>query len=392
MSIPESSAPTLDRRAFLAVTAGAAAGLLVLRPTVAQAQAPSPGQAATAPLAEQPPTTLSARESAEIEKLRAETEAIQAANSTIGQIKEGVKTTGGFIVTAVGAWAALKQWRHGKEAQAAADARQAELDRYAELRDIGDLLNQSGNPDGLHQGAEQLSLIMLERPSLTDQEHVFKLARGALRRRPWPTQGPVRLSDYEHNLIDAFITALPIVHQAGTQRKKAFVGPAEDMEDNTNVQGINLAGAQLFGCDLRKVHMSRSCLREARFNNATLGPTNLNGCDLRGAIFIHMSNTETDFGQVWLQNSDLRQAIIRTHYLENPQFYKQIAQRAAAIEGLILLGDTTLNHADIKVLTDRGAIYVPKDHPDYQKYYDHTRTPTPPSLDSPTPAASTNQS
>lgn len=212
------------------------------------------------------------------------------------------------------------------------------------------------------------------------------MAKGALERRELPAEGPIRLGNYERNLIEAFFLVLPAVRESQELHKQAYTGPGEPSGSNINAEGINLSGAKLFGQNLRNTHMSRSVFRDTRFQNCELGGedgTNLNGCDLQRANFIHLSrcNSKKDFDQIWLQGADMRGAIIRTYYLENPGLYKQIAERAENIQGLILLGSTDLAADKLKALTDRGAIYVPRNSRDYEEYYNRTRTPPPPSLD-----------
>ena len=316
-----------------------------------------------------------------LDRLRAQAE---NSDSHFDQAKELLSPFGGILSSLVvtgGLLAAVGQWRQTREMQVAADELQAESRRYTQLTDISRLLHSSKQADR-NEGSGRLLMTMARSPSVDDQLKVYQMACDALADRVLPARGLIRLGRYERNLVEAFFMALPTVRESQEMHKPAFAAPGKEMEPSINAEGIILAGAKLHGWDLRYMHMSRGDFRDTRFQNSTLGPTNFNGCDMRGAIFIHLLRTDTDFDKLQFQNADLRGAILRTYYLDDaPNLYHNLADLAATIEDMVLLGDTTLPEDKLKALTDRGALYIPWDHPDYAKYYDLTRTPKPPSLD-----------
>jgi hypothetical protein len=384
----------LSRRAFFGIAVAGLVGNGQL--AEAKAQTP-PASEAGMTLADQLPgsTTIDPKTAAEIDESRArerESDAktqnfdadtrlkIQQADnndSWFSQAKElvGPLTAFGTVASIVGgALLALRQHRQDQATHAATNALEVQRIDNATFNAIADDLKSENEPTKEAAARKLLGLAASE--YLSNQLQVFNITRGVLRKRKTDTPDPRHLTPFERDIIEAFFAVLPNVHESGARHKSFSMGEEEWEGGILDATGINLSGVELAGKDLRWVNLTHARFQNAQLIRCNLDHTVLNGTDLRGADIVFMGGvTETNFKRVLLQGADMRNAMIRTRYLNEPSFYEQIYRyvKKEHTKGLILLGDSELSDEQLQQLIDRGAIHVPRGTPEYHRYRQRTR-------------------
>jgi hypothetical protein len=217
-------------------------------------------------------------------------------------------------------------------------------------------------------------------------QRIFDAAVGVLRNREIDlAQPPKEPTQFEENIIRAFLKVIPSLQETERQKKsethkkginvagypdpdKAAYAQYDDFASPLDASRINLEGAFLVGEDLSMLDLDGASFRGARLNrarfiNTDLRDTHFEDAQLRGARFMRVDGSD-----MRLDNADLKSAL----FFEI-DFATMNIEAAGSLDNVQIGGIKNLDPSRLEAVKARGAKII-NDDVDYPSPGDTTST------------------